>query len=249
MPKSKNDEAASAENATPVVKTPHVGGAILAIIKEMAVEGVGKNRRNDTQKFNFRGIDDFHNALAPLFAREKVLVLPSYANRVATEYEYTKNGDKKRLVNVTIEGTYRIVSLVDGSEIVSGPFLGEAMDSGDKATNKAMSVSYKYFAIQTFSIPVVGSEDPDFESHEPDAKAGAKKQQPVADKQQQPPEDETVEQAINRLAKTKDGRKKLAAVAAQAYGVTIIDQIPADKTAEAIKRLEGYVEKSQKKAA
>ncbi len=43
---------------------------------------------------------------------------------------------------------------------------GEAMDRGDKATNKAMSAAYKYAAFQTFAIPTEGDNDADASSHE-----------------------------------------------------------------------------------
>ena len=40
------------------------------------------------------------------------------------------------------------------------------MDSGDKATNKAMSAAYKYAALQTFCIPTEGDNDADATTHE-----------------------------------------------------------------------------------
>jgi hypothetical protein len=40
------------------------------------------------------------------------------------------------------------------------------MDSGDKATNKAMSAAYKYMAFQTFAIPTEGENDADHQTHE-----------------------------------------------------------------------------------
>jgi hypothetical protein len=43
---------------------------------------------------------------------------------------------------------------------------GEAMDSGDKATNKAMSAAYKYVTFQTFCIPTEGDNDADLTTHE-----------------------------------------------------------------------------------
>src|SRR5690606_19364534 len=43
---------------------------------------------------------------------------------------------------------------------------GEAMDSADKATNKAMSAAYKYAAFQTFCIPTEGDNDADATTHE-----------------------------------------------------------------------------------
>ncbi|SPW12874.1 Uncharacterised protein [Cronobacter sakazakii] len=43
---------------------------------------------------------------------------------------------------------------------------GEAMDSGDKATNKAMSIAYKYAAFQAFCIPTEETAiDADAEVH------------------------------------------------------------------------------------
>lgn len=44
---------------------------------------------------------------------------------------------------------------------------GEAMDSGDKATNKAMSIAYKYAAFQAFCIPTEETAiDADAETHQ-----------------------------------------------------------------------------------
>jgi hypothetical protein len=39
------------------------------------------------------------------------------------------------------------------------------MDSGDKATNKAMSAAYKYAAFQAFSIPTESDNDADASTH------------------------------------------------------------------------------------
>ena len=46
------------------------------------------------------------------------------------------------------------------------------MDSGDKATNKAMSIAYKYACFQVFCIPTEEMKDPDAETHEPVTGAG-----------------------------------------------------------------------------
>jgi hypothetical protein len=40
------------------------------------------------------------------------------------------------------------------------------MDSGDKASNKAMSAAYKYAAFQAFCIPTEGDNDADATTHE-----------------------------------------------------------------------------------
>jgi hypothetical protein len=53
----------------------------------------------------------------------------------------------------------------DGTK-VSAVVVGEAFDSGDKATNKAMSIAFKYACYQVFCIPTEDMKDPDSESHE-----------------------------------------------------------------------------------
>ena len=53
----------------------------------------------------------------------------------------------------------------DGSK-VSCTVIGEGMDTGDKATNKAMSIAFKYACFQTFCIPTEDMDDPDAERPE-----------------------------------------------------------------------------------
>jgi hypothetical protein len=55
---------------------------------------------------------------------------------------------------------FTLASAIDGSTTLAQMF-GEAMDSGDKATNKAMSAAYKYMAMQVFCIPTEGDNDAD----------------------------------------------------------------------------------------
>jgi hypothetical protein len=57
------------------------------------------------------------------------------------------------------------VSAEDGSMHTAIAY-GEAMDSGDKATNKAMSAAYKYACMEVFCIPTEGTPDADAETHE-----------------------------------------------------------------------------------
>jgi hypothetical protein len=101
-----------------------------------------------------------------------LLILPRCLSRTSTERE-TKNGGV--LFYAVVEAAFDFVAAVDGSMHTVVTF-GEAMDSSDKATNKAMSAAYKYAAILAFCIPLVG-EDADATTHE--VKAGVT--QPVTD--------------------------------------------------------------------
>lgn len=79
------------------------------------------------------------------------------------------------MFSVTVEAEFDLVCAEDGSKHTIKTF-GEAMDSGDKATNKAMSAAYKYACFQAFAIPTEGDNDADAHTHEvkPSVKPAAK---------------------------------------------------------------------------
>lgn len=136
--------------------------AIAAVTAEMAKEGIAKGRRNQQQGYQFRGIDDVYNALSPVLAKHRLCILPRVTERVVQERE-TRNGGVLFYVTVRVE--FDFVSADDGSVHMVSTY-GEAMDSADKATNKAMSAAYKYAAFQTFCIPTEGDNDADATSPE-----------------------------------------------------------------------------------
>ena len=138
--------------------------AIKNVAAAMSHDGISKARQNKTQGYNFRGIDDVLNALSSALVEAGLLILPRVMNRTVTERE-TKNGGALFYVTVQIE--FDLVSAEDGSKHTAATY-GEAMDSADKATNKAMSAAYKYLALLTFCIPTEASPDTDadFTTHE-----------------------------------------------------------------------------------
>lgn len=137
--------------------------AIAAVMAEMARRGISKDRRNTQGSgYNFRGIDDVYNALAPLLAGNSLVILPRMVGRTCEE-RVSKNGGN--LFYVTVEAEFDLVSADDGSKHTIRTY-GEAMDSGDKATNKAMSAAFKYAAFQAFCIPTEGDNDADAHTHQ-----------------------------------------------------------------------------------
>lgn len=135
--------------------------AIAHVTSAMAKEGIGKGRKNQQQGYSFRGIDDVYNVLSGMLADAGLCIIPRILSRDLQERQ-TKSGGT--LFYVTVEAEYDLVSAEDGSKHTAKVF-GEAMDSADKATNKAMSAAYKYMAFQTFAIPTEGDNDAD--SHTP----------------------------------------------------------------------------------
>ena len=121
----------------------------ISMVSNELLSGISKDKRNQQQGFSFRGIDDVYNALAPALVKHGLVILPKVIERSVTERQ-TKNGGVLFYVSVKVE--FDFVCAEDGSKHTVVTF-GEAMDSGDKATNKAMSIAYKYAAFQAFCIP------------------------------------------------------------------------------------------------
>lgn len=152
-------------------KPQNVYQAIAKVQAALAKEGISKDRISGAEggnspKFKFRGIDDVYNTISGLLAENGLCILPRLITRETSE---RKKPDGKMLYFVAVEVEYDLVSSHDGSKhTIKVP--GEAMDSGDKATNKAMSAAYKYACLQTFCIPTEGDNDADATTHEVIAK-------------------------------------------------------------------------------
>ena len=139
--------------------------AIGAVSAAMSAQGISKNRTNTQGAgYKFRGIDDVLNALSSALVASGLVILPRCTERVIVERQ-TKAGGA--MFNVTCRVEFDLVSTEDGSKHTVCTY-GEAMDSADKATNKAMSAAYKYLALLVFCIPTEASADTDadFSTHE-----------------------------------------------------------------------------------
>lgn len=153
--------------------------AIAAVQGDLAKVGISKDGVNEAQKYKFRGIDQVYAALSPLLAKHGLCVIPRMVEREMHERTTIKvwNGEKKEsvLFYVTVKAEFDFVAVEDGSTHTASTY-GEAMDSGDKATNKAMSAAYKYAAFMTFAIPTEGDNDADATGHdvEPNRQTGTK---------------------------------------------------------------------------
>jgi hypothetical protein len=130
------------------------------------IGAIGKDQKNATQGFKFRGIDQFVNSLYPALTKHGVFMAPRAIN-FEQELKDVVRGSGKAGVDkhVSIMMEYDFYA-EDGSKVTIGPIPAEGLDSGDKATNKALSAALKYALIQTFSIPTEDMAEADFESPE-----------------------------------------------------------------------------------
>jgi hypothetical protein len=150
---------------------------MVEVMREVGV--VGKNQKNQAQGFKFRGIDDMVNALHPALTKHGVFMAPRCVKEEHEIKEVVRGSGKVGYdKHVTIHMEYDFFA-EDGSKVTIGPIPAEGLDSGDKATNKALSAALKYALIQTFSIPTEDMAEGDLETPTiGDASGSPKKEAP-----------------------------------------------------------------------
>lgn len=173
---------------------------IYETISEVMAEigAIGKNDRNDQQKFMYRGIDAVMNALNPALIKCRMFVVPEVLEQMREERQ-TRSGSNLIYSVCKIKYTFYAE---DGSS-VSAVVVGEGMDSGDKATNKAMSIAFKYACFQVFCIPTEEMVDPDSECHEVKPKTAPAKSasQPNPDPKSNPDQAKALDPELIKIGK------------------------------------------------
>lgn len=213
-------------------ETREVLKGIQKVMAAFSEKGISKDSKNEQQGFKFRGIDAVLNRMSQHLVDADLVIVPCIRSREVNE---RVNSRGNPLFYVTVQVDFTIFSTVDGSFVVcSVP--GEAMDSGDKATNKALSIAYKYMAFQLFAIPI--DDDPDRTTHE----LGRKKD--LDPPQQQEATLTEADQEIVRklLAQTDVKEDKLLDL----YKVLALEHIPQSKLPEITKNLQKRIKKEEK---
>lgn len=212
---------------------PRIYAAICGVMEDIGA--VGKGDYNQQQKFKYRGIDAVMNALNPAMIKHKIFCTPEVLEQTREERS-TKSGGN--LIYSVCRMRYRFFT-VDGS-YVDAVVVGEGMDSGDKATNKAMAVAFKYACFQTFCIPTENMmDDPDH-----DTPPESKKKEPA--KQPDPPA-EKIDDEKQKLIKALSDELVRTGYGVNAvkkkYNVESIEQMSKLMLKDCIKKMKGVPDK------
>ena len=205
--------------------------AMVAIMS--SITALEKSRQNQSQGYRFRGIDDVYNMLHEIMADKGVFCLPTV---VADRHEERTNQKGTCLIYRIVTMRYTFMAS-DGSS-VEATAIGEGMDSGDKAANKAMSAAQKYALLQAFLIPTDDEKDSENDSPKVAPRQAPPARQQAKQAQQPPPppsDDETKKakfiDAVNTLVNKRQqaGADELAD-ALKRYNVQSLAAIkPADR--------------------
>lgn len=142
-----------------MTETPNIYAALSAVMED--VGAVKKGDRNSKQGYNFRGVDAVVQAVYPALVKHKVSVLPTVQMFEHGSVEVGQNRTPMGHARVIVQYTF---TASDGSS-VSCSAAGEAMDSGDKATPKAMSIALRTALLQALMLPTDDPE-PDAQTYE-----------------------------------------------------------------------------------
>lgn len=138
---------------------PLIFSKMLAIKRDIG--SVQKDQRNGGQGWNFRGIDQFMNALHPILNKHGVGINTTVINASEAKFIVNeKTGKTSKNTSIVMQYTF---FAEDGSTI-SSQMPAEGVDPGDKGTNKAIAAAFKYCLMQTFCVPTEDLVDADSEN-------------------------------------------------------------------------------------
>lgn len=196
------------QKPTPSTSVPKVHAAIVAVMAEIGA--IEKTKRNEQQNFMFRGVGDAMAACQPLFVKHKLYIRPVKVSADSTKGNIDRDGKPRAGLHSRQTIVYRVTSAEDGS-FVDCESTGEAMDFGDKAAGKVMSVSFKFLIFQLFCIPDHNPEnDPDGQSPGEPPDDGRRQQtqgrtqsRPAAQAKSEPTDQEKAIKALVGILKAK----------------------------------------------
>lgn len=190
----------------------HLIYAALAAVKK-AITAVGKTGYNEQQKFNFRGVDDVVNAVSPALRDNGVTVFPRLEEIEYATLEVGQGDRRRTMAHVRVVVDYTFIAS-DGSYITAR-VPAESMDTGDKATAKAMSVAYRIALLQVLTLPTT-DRDPDADSYERSDAAAAAHYEDEGNRQAAGPGRRQQRPAAERPAPEPDA-------AAQAFAAKVLE--------------------------
>jgi hypothetical protein len=138
------------------------------------VQPISKDGSNINQGYAFRSINAIYSGVRKALVEAGVVYRPVLRKKEHSERPRLDDKGKEIgvWVSVDVEVEY-IFSAPDGSE-VSACVPGEGMDTGDKATKKAMTSAVKTMLEQVFNIETGEASDSEHETPEPTRKAPKK---------------------------------------------------------------------------
>lgn len=122
------------------------------------IDKVEKTGKNTQQGYDFVEQAVVLATLRPKLSEHNIIIIPAVTNH---EVERFTNAKGTTVFHTVLTTKYTVVNGDDPAERIEAEWRGEALDYSDKAVNKAMTASQKYFLMKLFNIS--DKDDPDQE--------------------------------------------------------------------------------------
>lgn len=122
------------------------------------ISPIGKDKKNVQQGYSFRGIEDAMNMLSPLLAKHGIYPVTKSIVDVRNDEVQSKSGT----AGYHYVRRYTFTFYAEDGSSVDTTADGEAIDYGDKASNKAYSTAYREAFWKMFVVPFAAD---DIENH------------------------------------------------------------------------------------
>lgn len=202
-----------------------------------AVGAVAKTGKNQEQKYEYITYEDVSASLRKLMETHGITVLQNTKpdGRHVTEVT-SKYGAKG--IHLVVDYLFTVTNVDDPSDKLEFNWQGEAIDYGDKATNKAATGAEKYFLMKLFKIG--SKDDPDKES--PDM--GTKTSKPALVEADPNGQASNVQKSkvFALLKKLGFDKESMLAALINVYGVENPDKMTSATATDLITKLTGEVD-------
>lgn len=147
-----------------MVDTKNLYQRLLDITEE--VGKIDKTGRNTQQGYAFIEQAQVVAEVRTAMVKHGVMIMPEITDRKIDRFDVTRSSGKAGVdIHATVKSRYTVINADNPDERFTCAWDGgEAIDSSDKATNKAGTASHKYFLMKLFNIS--DKDDPD--THTPE---------------------------------------------------------------------------------
>ena len=151
------------------IKKLNIYDKLSLITNELGV--VAKNLTVGADRFSYKAVGelDVLEAVKPLEHKYRVYSYPFERNIIVDKEVSVGRGDNVKFSQfIRNETTYRFINIDNPSEFIDIKTWGDGMDTGDKATGKAMTYADKYALLKAYKIST--GDDPDKNKSEDNVK-------------------------------------------------------------------------------
>ena len=155
------------------IKKLNIYDKLSLITNELGV--VAKNLTVGADRYSYKAVGelDVLEAVKPLEHKYRVYSYPFERSIIVDKEVSVGRGDNVKFSQfIRNETTYRFVNIDNPSEFIDIKTWGDGMDTGDKATGKAMTYADKYALLKAYKIST--GDDPDKNKSEDNVKTVSK---------------------------------------------------------------------------